>query len=86
MPEELQNMIRAGDVSVESVLIYPSTNANPFDLTFVWNSFWENDIKRADSVGYYGNHEVRADGIHVPDFAMIGRSLTREVELRMFES
>lgn len=38
MPEELQNMIRAGDVSVESVLIYPSTNANPFDLTFVWNS------------------------------------------------
>ena len=56
------------------------------DLTFVWNSFGENDIKRADSVGYHGNHEVRADGIHVPDFAVIGRSLTREVELRMFES
>jgi hypothetical protein len=30
------NIVKTGDATVESCLIYPSTNANPYDLTAVW--------------------------------------------------
>lgn len=50
-------------------------------FTFVRYTFRKDHIECADPIGNNRDHQFRPDGIHVPDFALVGFGLARELKL-----